>query len=89
MKSLKKVKILVIIAGIQEKVTTDFMEYDISLLLSKEAMKKSKTQIDFQEDKINIFGKKVTSIVLNSKVNSMMKIYLSQMLYFLAVMYKI
>ena len=35
------------------------MECDIPLLLSKEAMKKAKTQIDFQEDKINMFGKKV------------------------------
>ena len=50
----------------------------------------------FNEDKINIFGKKVkiyfTSpaiTVANSKVNSVMKIYLSQVLYFFAVMYKI
>ena len=35
------------------------MEYDITLLLNKEAMKKAKIQIDFQEDKTNIFGKKV------------------------------
>ena len=58
-KKLKKVKIPVIIAGAQATVTTDVVEYDIPLLLSKEAMKKAKTQIDFQEDKINIFGKKV------------------------------
>ena len=35
------------------------MKFDILLLLSKEAMKKAKAKIDFQEDKINIFGKKV------------------------------
>ena len=35
------------------------MKYDILLLLSKEAMKKAKAKIDFQEDKTNIFGKKV------------------------------
>ena len=94
-KKLKKVKIPVIIAGAQATVTTDVVEYDIPLLLSKEAMKKAKTQIDFQEDKINIFGKKLkyislqlVIIVLNSKVNSVMKMYLSQM-YFFAVMYKI
>ena len=45
------------IARVQATVTTDVMEYD--LLLSKEAMKKAKTQTDFQENKINIFGKKV------------------------------
>ena len=59
MKSFKKVKIPVIIAGVQATVTTDVVEYDIPLLSSKEAMKKAKTQIDFQEDEINIFGKKV------------------------------
>ena len=42
-KVLKKVKIPVIIAGIQATVTTDVVEYDIPLLLSKEAMKKAKT----------------------------------------------
>ena len=42
-KVLKKVKIYVIIAGIQATVTTDVVEYDIPLLLSKEAMKKAKT----------------------------------------------
>ena len=47
------------IAPVQATVTTDVMEYDIPLLLSKEAMKKAKTQTDFQEDKINIFGQKV------------------------------
>ena len=50
-KSFKKVKIPVIIAGVQATVTTDFAEYDIPLQLSKETMKKAKTQIDFQEDK--------------------------------------
>ena len=50
MKSFLKVKIPVIISGVQATVTTDVVEYDIHLLLSKEAMK---------EDKKNIFGKKV------------------------------
>ena len=58
-KSFKKVKIPVIIAVVQAKFTTDVVEYDIPLLLSKEAMKKAKTQIDFQKDQINIFDKKI------------------------------
>ena len=58
-KSFKKVKTPVRTAGIQATVTTNVVEYDILLHLSKEAMKKAKTQIDFQEDKINIFDKKV------------------------------
>ena len=72
------------------------MEYDISLLLSKEAMKKAKAQIDFQEDKIIYLAKKfiyislqMAIIALNSKVNSVMKMYLRPMLYFFALMYKV
>ena len=42
MKSLKKVKVPVIIDGVQATVTTDIVEYDMPLLLSKEAMKKAK-----------------------------------------------
>ena len=56
LKSFEKVKIPVIIVGVQATVTTEVVEYDIPLHLSKEVMK---TEIDFQEDKINIFGKKV------------------------------
>ena len=58
-KSLKRVKIPVIIAGTSATITTDVVQYDIPLLLSKEAMKKARTQIDFEEDKVLIFGKKV------------------------------
>ena len=35
------------------------MEYSTPLPLSKEATKKAKREIDFQEDQINVFGKKV------------------------------
>ena len=78
MKSFKKVKIPVIIAAVQATVTTDVVEYDMPLLVNKDAMKKAKTQIDFQEDKRNIFGKKVKThfsstghycIKLNSKLS--------------------
>ena len=48
-KSFKKVNIPPIIAGFQATVTTDVLEYDIPLLLNKEAMAKAKTQIDFQK----------------------------------------
>ena len=61
-KSLKKVKIPVIIAGVPTTVTTDVVEYDIPLLLSKEAMKKAKAQIDFQEDKIKYIWQKSENI---------------------------
>ena len=48
-KSFKKVNIPSIIAGFLATVTTDVLEYDIPLLLNKEAMTKAKTQIDFQK----------------------------------------
>ena len=35
--------------------STEVIENDIPLLLSKEAMKKAKTYIDFSEDKIIVF----------------------------------
>ena len=53
-----KLKNPVIIVGVKATVTTDAVKYGIPLLLSEEAIKKAKTQIDFQEDKINIFGKR-------------------------------
>ena len=36
--------------------TTDVINNDLSQLLSKEAMKRANTQIDFASDKINILG---------------------------------
>ena len=50
-KSFKNIKIPAIITVVQAKVLPDVVEYDIPLLLSKEAMKKVKIQIDFQKDK--------------------------------------
>ena len=59
MKSFKKVKTPVIIAGVQATVSTDGVEYDIPLLFSKVKKKKAKIQGDFPEDKIHTFSKKV------------------------------
>ena len=42
-KSFKKIKILIIIDGVQATVTKYVVEYDIPFCLSKEAMKKAKT----------------------------------------------
>lgn len=58
-KSLKLVKFPVIIAGVPATITTDVVKYDIPLLLSKEAMKKANTKIDFKQDKVIIFGKEI------------------------------
>ena len=58
-KSLKLVKFPVIIAGVPATIITDVVKYDIPLLLSKEAMKKANTKIDFKQDKVIIFGKEI------------------------------
>ena len=64
-KSFKKVKIPVIIAGVQATVTTDVKEYDIPLPLSEKAIKKAKTQLDFRKIR---FGKKAKYILLQLTV---------------------
>ena len=58
-KSNRCVKIPVKIAEIPVILSTDVIDYDIPLLLSKETMKKANTQIDFCEDKVHIFGRKI------------------------------
>ena len=58
-KSLKFTKIPLITAGISAINTTDVVKWDILLLLSKKTMKKTKTHIDFQQDKITLFRHKI------------------------------
>ena len=58
-KSIRCVKIPVKIAETPVILSTDVIDYDIPLLLSKKAMKKANTQIDFCEDKVHIFGRKI------------------------------
>ena len=41
------------------KIKTDVIEADIPLLLSKNAMKAANTVIDFQSDRVNMFGKQI------------------------------
>ena len=53
-KSNKKATIQTVIADQKVMLTTDVISNDLPLLLSKEAMKKVNTQIDFASDKINI-----------------------------------
>ena len=54
-KSIKHVILPTFIADKNVLLSTEVIENDIPLLLSKEAMKKTKTYIDFSEDKIIIF----------------------------------
>ena len=56
--SIKRITIPVVIAGQHVLLTTEVIENDIPLLLSKDTMKKANTYIDFANDKI-ILNKKV------------------------------
>ena len=56
--SIKRITIPVVIAGQNVLLTTEVIENDIPLLLSKDTMKKANTYIDFANDKI-ILNKKV------------------------------
>ena len=47
--------------------TTDAIENDISLLLSKDAIKKIKTDINFSKDKIVIFDEEVPATFSTSR----------------------
>ena len=54
--SFKIAQFLVDIAGVSATITTDVVAYDIPLLLSKEAMKKANTKIDFQPDEVQKYS---------------------------------
>ena len=57
--STKKMKIPTVIAGKDVMLSTEVIDYDIPLLLSKQAMKKASTQIDFKSDTVTMFGKNI------------------------------
>ena len=58
-KFIKIVDIPMKIASVPVILTTDVIDYDIPLLLSKETMEKANSKINFKEDKGYNFGKKV------------------------------
>ena len=57
--SMKRMTIPTEIAGKSVNLQTDVISYNLPLLLSKEAMKKANTFIDFANDKISILGNEV------------------------------
>ena len=61
-KSNKNVTIPTVIADQKVMLNTDVISNGLPLLLSKEAMKKANTQIDFNSDKINILSRDVQVI---------------------------
>lgn len=57
--SFEKLQIPVTIAGKKVTITTDVVESDIPLLLSKPDMKRFEMKLDLENDTANIFGKKI------------------------------
>ena len=57
--SLKSVSIPAQIGKREVSIKTDVIDNELPLLLSKEAMKKAQTKIDFTKDKINILSQKM------------------------------
>ena len=57
--SIKRITIPVVIAGQNVLLTTEVIENDIPLLLSKYTLKKANTYIDFANDKIILLNKEV------------------------------
>ena len=59
LKSMFKIQLPCILGGKKVLIAADVVESDIPLLLSKDAMKKSSTIIDFENDSVLMFGKKM------------------------------
>ena len=62
----RKVKILVIIEDIPILLTTDVISFDIPLFLRKESMNWANTVIDFKNDYVELFGKKINLFFTSS-----------------------
>ena len=59
LKSIHSVVLPCIIAGMKISISTDVVDLDILLLLSKNAMKRAKTCINFENDTVTMLGRKV------------------------------
>ena len=62
----RKVKVLVIIEDIPILWTTDVISFDIPLFLRKESMKWANTVIDFKNDYVELFRKKINLFFTSS-----------------------
>ena len=59
MKSIEKVTFPCEIAGVKCRITSDVVDSDIPLLLSKPSMKAAKVTLDFENDKASILGQNI------------------------------
>ena len=57
--SLYKVILPCVITDIEVSITTDVMDSDIPLLLSKDAMKRTGTCLNFEDDSVTMLKKKI------------------------------
>ena len=64
--SMFKAVVPAVIGGKKIKISTDVIDADIPLLLSKDAMKKAETEINFVTDKVKMFGQEQEVIITNS-----------------------
>ena len=65
-KSLYKVKVPAQIGTKRVFIETDVITTDIPMLLSKKAMKKAQTEINFKNDTISMFGERQKVVITNS-----------------------
>ena len=63
---LNLIEIPVIIEDIPVLLTTDVISFGIPLFLSKESMKRANTVIDFKNDYVELFGKKINLFFTSS-----------------------
>ena len=63
-KSNRLVTIPVFIGGVQARLSADVIDYEISLLLSKDSLKKANAMVDFKNDNMIFFQKTVESFTL-------------------------
>ena len=63
-KSNRIVTIPVFLGGVQTRLSADVIDYEISLLLSKDSLKKANAMVDFKNDNMIFFQKTVESFTL-------------------------
>ena len=63
-KSNRLVTIPVFLGGVQTRLSADVIDYEISLLLSKDSLKKANAMVDFKNDNMIFFQKTVESFTL-------------------------
>ena len=64
--SLKRATIPAVIGSVETTITTDIVDSDIPLLLSRSSMKRAGTELNFKDDTVSILGQNLPLRVTNS-----------------------